>query len=133
MVVGGNSFSVISGTLTQHVLNIDLQGGSASGDRGRLRDWWLDPEMGIIYFNNSYPFFEWNAIKVAYIYGERYLQQAIEDACTKMVAVEMLLSDDRSILIPEGSQNVDLTSKIQLYKQDAENTLLRYKEVVVFG
>jgi hypothetical protein len=45
----------------------------------------------------------------------------------------MLLSDDRSILIPEGSQNVDLTSKIQLYKQDAENTLLRYKEVVVFG
>ena len=89
--------------------------------------------MGIIYFNNSYPFFEWNAIKVAYIYGERYLQQAIEDACTKMVAVEMLLSDDRSILIPEGSQNVDLTSKIQLYKQDAENTLLRYKEVVVFG
>jgi hypothetical protein len=133
MVVGGNSLSVISGTLTQHVLNIDLQGGSASGDRGRLRDWWLDPEMGIIYFNNSYPFFEWNAIKVAYIYGERYLQQAIEDACTKMVAVEMLLSDDRSILIPEGSQNVDLTSKIQLYKQDAENTLLRYKEVVVFG
>ena len=132
--VVGSSVDDLNGlTITQHVMKVDLQGGSASGDRGRLRDWWLDPEMGIIYFNNSYPFFEWNAIKVAYIYGERYLQQAIEDACTKMVAVEMLLSDDRSILIPEGSQNVDLTSKIQLYKQDAENTLLRYREVVVFG
>ena len=134
VTVIGTSVDDLNGlTLTQNLMNVDLQGGSASGDRGRLRDWWLDPEMGIIYFNNSYPFFEWNAIKVAYIYGERYLQQAIEDACTKMVAVEMLLSDDRSILIPEGSQNVDLTSKIQLYKQDAENTLLRYKEVVVFG
>ena len=48
--------------ITQNILSVDLQGGSASGDRGRLRDWWIDNEMGIIYFNNSYPFFEWNAI-----------------------------------------------------------------------
>jgi len=130
----GSSVDDLNGTtVTQHRLVVDLQGGSGSGDLGRLRDWWLDPEMGIIYFNNSYPFFEWNAIKVAYIYGERYVQQAIEDACTKMVAVELLMSDDRSILIPEGSQNVDLASKIQLYRDDAERTLLRYKEVVVFG
>ena len=89
--------------------------------------------MGIIYFNNSYPFFEWNAVKVAYIYGERYLEQAIEDACTKMVAVDLLMSDDRSVLIPEGSQNVDLASKIQLFNMDIEKTIARYKEVVIFG
>ena len=74
-----------SGTATQNILQIDLQGGSSSGDQARLRDWWFDSEMGIIYFNNSYPFFEWNAIKVAYIYGERYLEKAIEDVCTKIV------------------------------------------------
>jgi hypothetical protein len=89
--------------------------------------------MGIIYFNNSYPFFEWNAIKVAYIYGERYLEKGIEDMCTKMVAVDLLMSDDRSVLIPEGTQNVDLSSKIQLYKADVERTLPRYLEVVSFG
>ena len=55
----------------------DILGDSASGDNARLRDWWLDHEVGIVYFNNSYPFFEWNAIKVAYIYGERYLEKAI--------------------------------------------------------
>ena len=88
--------------------------------------------MGIVYFNNSYPFFEWNAVKVAYIYGERYVEQAIEDVCTKMVAIDVLMSDDRSTLIPEGSQNVDLSSKIQLYRQDIDRTLPRYIEVVAF-
>ena len=120
-------------TWTQHCFKTDIgQYSDAGGDQARLRDWWLDSEMGIIYFNNSYPFFEWNAVKVSYIYGERYLEKAIEDMCTKMVAIDLLMSDDRSVLIPEGTQNVDLASKIQMYKMDIENTMPRYKEVVSF-
>jgi len=133
--LNGTPLSTLNTTgtkITQHRLSVDLQGGSASGDRGRLRDWWLDSEMGIIYFNNSYPFFEWNAIKTSYIYGERYLEKAIEDICTKMVAIELLMSDDRSVLIPEGTQNVDLASKINLYRQDIDRMLPRYVEVVAF-
>ena len=121
-----------SGTITQNSFLVDLQGGSGSGDVGRLRDWWIDHEMGIIYFNNSYPFFEWNAIKVAYIYGERYVEKAIEDICTKMVAIELLMADDRSVLIPEGTQNIDLASKVQLYQAEIERTLPKYVELVVF-
>jgi hypothetical protein len=132
VIVVGSALSEITGVLTQHILQVDLHGGSASGDRGRLRDWWIDNEMGIIYFNNSYPFFEWNAVKVAYIYGERYLEKAIEDVCTKMVAIDILMSDDRSVLIPEGTQNIDLASKVQLYKQDIDKILPRYIEVVTF-
>ena len=120
-------------TISQTTFLVDLQGGSGSGDSGRLKDWWFDPEMGIIYFNNSYPFFEWNAIKVAYIYGERYIEKAIEDICTKMVVIDLLMSDDRSVLIPEGTQNVDLTSKIQLFKADIERTLPKYVEMVVLS
>ena len=111
----------------------DLQGGSSSGDNARLRDWWLDHEMGIIYFNNSYPFFEWNAIKCSYIYGERYLEKAIEEAATKLVASELLMADDRSVLIPEGGQNIDLGSKAQLWRREAMEILARYKEIVVFS
>lgn len=121
-----------SGTITQKSFLVDLQGGSGSGDSGRLRDWWIDHEMGIIYFNNSYPFFEWNAIKVAYIYGERYVEKAIEDICVKMVAIELLMADDRSVLIPEGTQNIDLASKVQLYQAEIERTLPKYIEMVVF-
>ena len=127
------TLGAITGTITQHQFQLDLQAGSSSGDQARLRDWWLDAEMGIIYFNNSYPFFEHNSVKVSYIYGERYLEKAIEEAATKMVAADLLLSDDRSVLIPEGSQNVDLGSKIQLFRKEAEELLARYKEVVVFS
>ena len=126
------SLNNITGAITQKSFLVDLQGGSSSGDSGRLRDWWLDHEMGIVYFNNSYPFFEWNAIKTSYIYGERYLEKAIEDVCTKMVAIELLMADDRSVLIPEGTQNIDLASKVQLYQAEIDRTLPKYVEMVVF-
>ena len=126
------SLGAITGTITQQSFLVDLQGGSGSGDVGRLRDWWIDHELGIVYFNNSYPFFEFNAIKVAYIYGERYVEKAIEDICTKMVAIELLMADDRSVLIPEGTQNIDLASKVQLYQAEIERTLPKYIELVVF-
>ena len=132
VVVTGSSLSDISGTITQQSFLVDLQGGSGSGDVGRLRYWLIDHEMGIVYFNNSYPFFEWNAIKVAYIYGERYVEKAIEDICTKMVAIELLMADDRSVLIPEGTQNIDLASKVQLYQAEIDKTLPKYVELVVF-
>tara|TARA_R100001129_G_scaffold125415_1_gene87818 strand:+ start:3317 stop:4876 length:1560 start_codon:yes stop_codon:yes gene_type:complete len=127
------SLGAITGTITQQKFQLDLQGGSTAGDNARLRDWWLDHEMGIVYFNNSYPFFEHNAIKVSYIYGERYLEKAIEEAATKMVASELLMSDDRSVLIPEGGQNIDLGSKAQLWRKESMEILSRYKEVVVFS
>ena len=128
------TLNTYSGTdsFSQTRFKLDLVGGSLSGDNARLKDWWLDHEMGIIYFNNSYPFFEWNAVKVSYIYGERYLEKAIEEAATKLVAADLLMSDDRSVLVPEGTQNVDLASKIQLYRKEAQEILNRYREVVVF-
>jgi len=147
----GNAPAHQIGTSVKQIqLRLNLQGGSTStvvdavtgetsvdrsisGDQARLKDWWIDYEMGIIYFNNSYPFFEHNAVKVSYIYGERYLEKAIEEAATKMVAADLLMSDDRSVLIPEGSQNVDLGAKIQLFRKEAEELLVRYKEVVVFS
>ncbi len=131
-IVVGSNLNQISGKLTQEQLQVDLQGGSSSGDRGRLRDWWIDNEMGIIYFNNSYPFFEWNAVKASYIYGERYVDKGIEDITTKMVAIDLLMNDDRSVLIPEGTQNVDLGAKIQLYRADIDKVFGRYVEVVTF-
>ena len=116
-------------TVGQHRMLIDYV-GTTTGDEARLRDWWCDYELGVIYFNNTYPYFQWNAIKVAYVYGERYVEKAIEDICTKLVAMDLLLSDDRSVLFPEGTQNIDLGSKYQLLKAQVAETLPRYVEVV---
>ena len=116
-------------TITQRKFTIDYV-GSTTGDEARLRDWWADYDLGIIYFNNTYPYFSWNAVKVSYVYGERYVEKAIEDICTKLVAMDLILSDDRSVLLPEGTQNVDLGSKYQLLKAQVAETLPRYVEVM---
>ena len=122
--------AVSNGTsLTQYRLKIDYF-GQGTGDEARLRDWWADYDLGIIYFNNTYPYFQWNSVKASYVYGERYVEKAIEDICTKMVAMDLLLSDDRSILIPEGTQNIDLGAKYQLFKAQVAETLPRYMEVM---
>ena len=132
VIVVGSALSDIGGQITQHLPQVDLQGGSASGDNARLKDWWMDYEQGIIYFNNSYPFFEWNAVKVAYIYGERYLEKAIEEAATKMTVIDLLMSDDRTVLLPEGTSNIDMSSKVQLLQAEVNNILARYTEIVLF-
>lgn len=118
-----------SASVSQTRFSIDYIGGS-TGDEARLRDWWADYDLGIIYFNNTYPYFSWNAVKVSYVYGERYVEKAIEDICTKLVAMDLILSDDRSVLLPEGTQNVDLGSKYQLLKAQVAETLPRYVEVM---
>jgi len=115
--------------ITQYALQIDYF-GQTTGDEARLRDWWCDYDLGIIYFNNTYPYFQWNSVKCSYIYGERYVEKAIEDICTKMVAMDLLLSDDRSVLLPEGTQNIDLGAKYQLFKAQIAETLPRYMEVM---
>ena len=114
---------------TQYRLKIDYF-GSGTGDEARLRDWWADYDLGIIYFNNTYPYFQWNSVKCSYVYGERYVEKAIEDICTKMVAMDLLLSDDRSFLMPEGTTNIDLGAKYQLMKAQVAETLPRYMEVL---
>jgi len=115
--------------ITQYRFKIDYF-GSGTGDEARLRDWWADYDLGIIYFNNTYPYFQWNSVKCSYVYGERYVEKAIEDICTKMVAMDLLLSDDRSVLLPEGTQNIDLGAKYQLFKAQVAETLPRYMEVM---
>ena len=121
--------AVADATILQKKFKIDYV-GTTTGDEARLRDWWADYDMGVIYFNNSYPYFSWNAVKVSYVYGERYVEKAIEDICTKLVAMDLILSDDRSVLLPEGTQNVDLGSKYQLFKAQVAETLPRYTEVM---
>ena len=116
-------------TVSQYKFKIDYVGNN-TGDEARLRDWWCDYEMGIIYFNNTYPYFEWNSVKATYVYGERYVEKAIEDIATKLVAMDLLISDDRSVLLPECTQNIDLGSKYQLLKQQVAETLPRYVEVL---
>ena len=82
-------------------------------------------------FNNQYPFFENHSLKICYIYGERYLDKAIEDACIKLVALDIMMTDDYTAMFPEGTQNVDLPSKIQKLDEEVKRMLIPYQEGII--
>ena len=97
----------------------------------RQQDWWSMEDNGAIMFNNQYPFFENHSLKISYVYGERYLDKAIEDACTKLVALDVMMTDDYTAMFPEGTQNVDLNSKIQKLEEEVKRTLIPYQEGII--
>ena len=97
----------------------------------RQKDWWSMEDNGAIMFNNQYPFFENHSLKICYIYGERYVEKTIEDACTKLVAMDILMSDDYTVLFPEGTNNIDLNAKIQKLDEEIKRMLVPYQESII--
>ena len=134
----GNDFTVVEELTTgaiaalaadvvvkQQRLNIDMN------DEERQYDWWSMEDNGAIMFNNQYPFYENHSLKVSYIYGERYLDKTIKEVCIKMVAIDIMMTDDYTVLFPEGSQNVDLNAKIQKMEEEVKRMLVPYQESII--
>ena len=111
--------------IEQHRLNIDMN------DEERQKDWWSMEDNGAIMFNNQYPFYENHSIKLSYIYGERYLDKVITEVCIKMVAIDIMLTDDYTVLFPEGTSNMDLASKITKMEEEVKRMLIPYQETII--
>jgi len=134
----GNTITVADDLTSDFVANISASTevyqtrfDSDATDEQRQQDWWSMEDNGAIMFNNQYPFFENHSLKLSYIYGERYLDKAIEDACTKLVALDIMMTDDYTAMFPEGTQNVDLPSKIQKLEEEVKRILIPYQEGII--
>jgi len=125
LTVGATAALATDVVIKQQRLNIDMN------DEERQYDWWSMEDNGAIMFNNQYPFYENHSLKVSYIYGERYLDKTIKEVCIKMVAIDILLTDDYTVLFPEGSQNVDLNAKIQKMEEEVKRMLVPYQETII--
>lgn len=134
----GNTFTIVSDlsgnfadnvatdqTLNQVRFRCDID------DEQRQKSWWSIEENGQILFNNEYPFFENHSLRCAYIYGERYVDKNIKDACTKLVVMDIIMSDDYSVLFPEGTQNVDLNTKHAKLEAEVAKLLVPFQESIV--
>ncbi len=134
----GNTFTIVTDlsgtfadnvsatdTLTQHRFNSDAT------SEERQTDWWSMEDNGAIMFNNQYPFFENHSLKISYVFGERYVDKMIEDACTKLVVIDILMADDYSVMFPEGSQGIDLNAKVQRLETEAKQLLVPFQESII--
>ena len=93
---------------------------SDNEDSGRNNDWWVIGRQGKIFFRKEWPFLKNNSVKVTYITGASRVPSGIHDAATKMVAAEILVHDDNSILIAETGSNIDLKTKHDILKEEAK-------------
>lgn len=55
----------------------------------------------------------------------RWIPLDIEEACTKMVAIELLRMDDRAMVILEGGDKVPIQDKIRMIQEDVDRILHR--------
>ena len=48
-----------------------------------------------------------------------------------MVAIDILMTDDYTVMFPEGTQNVDLNAKIQKMEEEVKRLLIPYQESII--
>tara|TARA_R110000851_G_scaffold220568_3_gene373384 strand:- start:44408 stop:46024 length:1617 start_codon:yes stop_codon:yes gene_type:complete len=134
----GNTFTVVADQLND--FDGQLQVGDTIkqirmrcdiNDEERQKSWWSIEENGQILFNNEYPFFENHSLRMAYIYGERYVDKNIQDACTKLVVMDIIMSDDYSVMFPEGTQNIDLATKHAKLEAESQKLLVPFQESII--
>ena len=116
---------------------LDIWNGSdwedwlGSMSSGRANDYWLEAERGILFikwYSMSFRRGEPLVIRIKYRYGDSTVNRQIKDVCAKMVAIELAMSDDRSVLLPEGTSNISLSQKVRIWNDEIQRVLESYKE-----
>ena len=99
----------------------------------RTQDWWDIKPSGDIFFRSEYPLRTKHSIKITYTFGNPTVPAVIEDAATKLVACELIASDDSYTLLDMGGNQsgIDLKSKYDSYKAEVDK-LLKLKRRVMY-
>ena len=106
----------------------------ASSDytEGRAEDYWVDYVNGILWMRNLVSYYSVNGARLTYRFGHTTVTKDIRRATSMMVAISVLETQDRTIILPEGnSKAVPFTSRINRYQEKVNNILDRHSEVLV--
>lgn len=129
-------------TLTTPTDKLEVWTGVGSNDgwedylvsrtEGRNNDYWVDEQDGIIWIR-TYPRYlkrKFN-LRITYRFGEPNLPGDIQKACIRLTAIAILQSDDKSILMPEGSSNIPLVDKTNLWQKEADKIIQNNRELKI--
>lgn len=97
---------------------------------GRGKDYWVDYTEGVVYFWSRWPWRIRNAVRINYQWGENEVPEDIKEACIKCVARQLVTSDDYSVLFPEGSSNIPLRDKSEIWREDIKSILKSRTEIL---
>ena len=67
-------------------------------------------------------------VRLIYRYGETSVPNDVKSAVVRMVAIDVLSADDRSVLLPEGSAQLKYIDKITLWEKQINRIISKYRE-----
>lgn len=104
----------------------------ANKTEGRNNDYWVNEQNGVI-FVKTYPAYlpRTFGIRVTYRFGDTTIPGSIRRACVLFTAVHFLQSEDRSVLLPEGSSNISYDTKSEKWEKKAEQLIEKKKEILL--
>ena len=106
----------------------------ANKTEGRNNDFWFNYDLGILHikhFGFSRPRFL--SVNITYRFGEAAVPNDIKKACILLTAMDIVHSDDRSVLIPEGTSNIPLMDKSEKWRREAFRIIQNRRELKVVG
>ena len=97
---------------------------------GRNSDYWVDEKLGVLWLR-TYPRILSRTfdVKITYRFGEAAVPGDIRKACIRLAAIALIQSDDKSIVIPEGSQNIPLFEKTEIWQAQADKIIKSNTEI----
>ena len=98
---------------------------------GRGNDYWLDYERGILFFKGGFSIRKPMSLRIKYRYGDTSVPKMIEDIATKMVAIDILTTESRAVIIQEGSSALSYQQRVDRWNTEIENNLTSLKEFQV--
>jgi len=101
-----------------------------SRTEGRTNDYWVNEVDGILWLR-TYPrtLRRTHDVRLTYRFTETSVATDIRKACIRLAAITVIQSDDKSILIPEGSQNIPLFEKTGIWQKEADKIIQNNREI----
>lgn len=97
-------------------------------------DYWLNNETGTLYIYKAGYFFDrYKYIQVTYRYGKKNIPASIRNACAKLVAADLLRTQQFRVTNPGSEEAPDPTNVAESFEEQANKRLEKYKEVKSIG
>jgi len=100
---------------------------------GRANSFWQDNEQGLLFLKYFYPHFKRKALRMSYRFGASTVPNDIRDTCAKMVAIEIIRSDDNHGNLDDTGDNTRMThdTRVRDLTKEIEKTLQNRQEFFV--
>jgi hypothetical protein len=100
---------------------------STSYTEGRNNDYWLDYNKGILWIRHAY-LYE-SGVRLTYRYGETTVPKDIRTVTSLMAAMQILDTNDRTLMVPEGTQFNSYSSRLERMQVKIDEILSNHVEV----